>query len=223
MYIGANPIILLLLPTLLPIIYNFLKKRPLKPVLLIYLCCILVVLAYPLVDYLSKLHVLGYTIGKFLLFVLLPVLFVFYLERWNIKEIFGKLGVGKNNLRKSVLYGLIGSIIMISVTFLVSSSSQFDLVYSTIMFFESFNEEFFFRGFLLLYLMSKTDFKLTYLTSILAFVLIHPQHFDSIYILSAITQALLTTHITSKTKNILGPWFLHGLNRLVPGILKAII
>ena len=91
MYIGPNPILLLLLPTLFPIIYNFFKKKPLKPVLLIYLCCVMVVLAYPLVDYLSKFHVLGYTIGKFLLFALLPLLTVFYIERWNIREIFGKL------------------------------------------------------------------------------------------------------------------------------------
>jgi membrane protease YdiL (CAAX protease family) len=91
------------------------------------------------------------------------------------------------------------------------------------MFFEAFTEEFFFRGVLFLYLLSKTNVKIAYLTSVPAFVLMHPQHFTSLFIISTVTQAILLTVITHKTKNIIGPWVAHGLNRILPSAIRLFL
>jgi membrane protease YdiL (CAAX protease family) len=87
------------------------------------------------------------------------------------------------------------------------------------MFIEAFNEEFFFRGILLLYLLKITDIKIAYTTSVLAFILAHPQHFNSLWLVSTSLQAILLVAVSYKTKNIIGPWISHGLNRILPSLI----
>ncbi len=132
------------------------------------------------------------------------------------------LGVRKKNMSKSVLYGLVAAVITVVITMVVATTT-FDLFFRIIMFFESFTEEFFFRGFLFLYLLTKTNKKVAYATSILGFVLIHPQHFTSLFLLSTIAQALLLTIVADKTGNIVGPWVSHGLNRFLPSLIKTFL
>jgi len=214
---------------LIPIIYSLKNdKKELKSIFLITLCCIALVIFYPITDYLSILiPLIGYSLGKFILFVMFPVITVFYIENWNLKDIFSKLGVKKKNISKSVFYGLITAIVTIIITVFILSftliESQFDLVYRTIMFFEAFTEEFFFRGFLFLYLIKKTDLKVAYATSILGFILIHPQHFSRWFLISTISQGILLTIVAEKTKNIIGTWLSHGLNRFVPTLIRIFI
>jgi len=218
------PVALLIIAVLIPLVYSLNKRKERKPVIAILICSIAVVVFYPLTTFLSGLNSLfGYAIGKVILFVLFPVITIFYVERWNLRGIFSNLGVRKKGVRKSLIYGLLAAVVTIAITVLVAGSSQFDLIYRTIMFFEAFTEEFFFRGFLFLYLLTKTNRKIAYVTSILGFILIHPQHFTSLFLISTITQGVLLTIVTDKTKNIMGPWVSHGLNRVFPVLIRGLI
>jgi len=222
--LGIYPVAPLLFALLIPIIYSLWKRKELKSILLITLSAILLIAFYPIVPYLANLiPFFGYSIGKFLLFVLIPVVTIFYIEKWNLKKIFANLGVRRKNAGKSVYYGLIAAVITIIITILVTTAINFDLAFRTIMFFEAFTEEFFFRGFLFLYLLTKTNRKVAYATSILGFILIHPQHFTSLFLISTIAQGVLLTIVADKTKNIIGPWVSHGLNRLLPGLIKIFL
>ena len=80
-------------------------------------------------------------------------------------------------------------------------------------FVESFTEEFFFRGILFLFLMSKTNLKVAYITSLGSFVLMHPQNFTNPFIISTISQGLITLEICRRSKNLTGAWIVHGTNR----------
>ncbi len=222
MNFGMFPTAPLMIALLIPILYSLRHKRKnLKTILLITLCSFGVVIFYPIVSYLGNLVPnFGYSVGKVLLFVMLPIITVLYIERWNIKKLFNELGLKRKNLGKSVLFGIIAGIITIMITILVSATT-FDMIFRTIMFFEAFTEEFFFRGFLFLYLLKKTDLKTAYLTSIIGFVLIHPQHFTSPFLISTITQGILTTIIAANTRNITGSWIAHGLNRFFPSLIKT--
>jgi len=213
-----------LLALLIPISYSLIRNRKeLKTLLLIFICSLVIVVFYPITSYLATIMpMFGYSIGKLLLFVLLPTVTVFYIERWHIKEIFSNLGVRKKGIRESVLYGLAAALITIIVSMAVASY-QPDVIGRIVLFFEAFTEEFFFRGFLLLYLTEKTTSKIAYTTSILGFILIHPQHFGSLFLISTIAQGVLLAIVADKTKNIIGPWISHGLNRLVPVLIKTFL
>lgn len=225
LYFGEFPLTPLVFALLIPLVYSLTKDRKkLKTVSLIVLCSTASIVSYPLVTYLSKaIPFVGYSLGKFTIFVLFPIVTVLYIEGWSIKGILLTLGVRKRNANKSVTYGIFAAAVTIIITLFVSNVSQFDLVYRTIMFLEAFTEEFFFRGFLFLYLLKKTNRKVAYATSILGFVLIHPQHFTSTFLLSTITQSILMTIIADKTENIIGPWVSHGLNRFVPAFIRIFI
>jgi membrane protease YdiL (CAAX protease family) len=152
------------------------------------LCSVGIIIFYPINSYLgNSIPFLGYTIDKLILFVLFPIITVFYIERWNLKNIFKNLGVCKKNLWRSILYGSLAAVVTIIIAIMVSTTSN-DLVNMTILFFEAFTEEFFFRGFFFLYLLKKTNLKIAYITSILGFVLMHPQHFTRLFLISTITQ-----------------------------------
>ncbi len=219
-----SPIAPFLIALLIPLAYSLKKRKNLKPILAIIICSLAMVVFYPLIYHLGQaIPLLGYTIWKFILFVFLPVITVFYVERWDLKTILPNLGVRKENIRKSIIYGVLAALFTIAITVLVTTSSQFDLTYRVIMFFESFTEEFFFRGLLFLYLLAKTNRKIAYVTSILGFILIHPQHFLSPFLISTIMQGILLTIVTDKTKNIIGAWVGHGLNRVFPVLIRSFI
>ncbi|NIO21284.1 MAG: CPBP family intramembrane metalloprotease [Candidatus Aenigmarchaeota archaeon] len=210
---------------LIPLAYSLKNRRKnLKPILAIIICSLTMVVFYPLIYYLSQaIPLFGYTIGKFILFVFLPIIIIFYVERWKLKAILSNLGIRKENLRKSMVYGVLAGVITIIITVFLISTTSIDLPYRIIMFFEAFTEEFFFRGFLFIYLLAKTERKIAYVTSILGFVLIHPQHFLSPFLISTITQGILLTMVTDKTKNIIGAWVGHGLNRVFPVLIRSFI
>ncbi len=220
-----SPIALFLIALLIPLAYSLKNKRKnLKPILAMIICSLAMVSFYSLTYYLSQISPLfGYTIGKFILFVFLPIITIFYVERWNPKTILSNLGVKKENLRKSVIYGVLAALVTITITIFLISTMSFDLSYRIVMFFEAFTEEFFFRGFLFLYLLSKTDIRVAYVTSILGFILIHPQHFTSLFLISTITQGILLTVVAHKTRNIIGPWIGHGLNRFFPVLIRNLL
>ena len=222
--LGAFPIALLLVALILPLAYSLKNRGSLKAVSGIIICSAAVVALYPLVSFLSELlPPLGYTLGKVILFILFPVVTVVLLERWRLRDCFLCLGIRKTALSRSIVYGIIAAAVTILITILVITTTPFDVMFRTIMFFEAFTEEFYFRGFLFLYLLSKTNIKVAYTTSILGFILIHPQHFTSLFLLSTIAQGVLLTVVAHKTKNILGPWIGHGLNRFFPVLIRNIL
>jgi membrane protease YdiL (CAAX protease family) len=222
--LGMFPVAPFLIALLIPLIYSLKNRKERRSVIAIIIASILLVALYPLVTFLGNaIPLFGYSIGKVVLFVLIPVITVLYLEKWKLKDIFSNLGVRKRGLPRSVYYGLIAAVVTIAITVLVSTSSQFDTVFRTIMFFEAFTEEFFFRGFLFLYLVKKTSLRVGYATSIVGFVLMHPQHFTSLFLISTIAQAVLLTVVADKTKNIIGPWISHGANRLFPSLIRSLL
>lgn len=222
---GMFPVAPMIIALLIPIFYSLSKRRKeLRSILMITICSIAVIVLYPLVSWLSGvIPYLGYTIGKFILFVIFPAITVLYIERWKVRNVFRNFGVRREGLPKSVLYGIIAAIITIIITIFVSTTSQFDAAFRSIMFFESFTEEFFFRGFLFIYLISKTNTKVAYATSILGFILIHPQHFTRLFLISTIAQSILLTVVAHKTKNMIGPWISHGLNRFFPTLIRSVL
>ena len=229
MDLGIFPIALMLLALVIPIVYCIKwKKTNLRKVVLISICCIFIVILYPITTFLGNIMepTLAYFLGKLILFTLLPFATILYLERWKIKTTFMELGVKKEKLIISILLGLGVLLITVVIAFLIYGLGQAEFpsaYWNTIMFFDAFNEEFLFRGVLLLYLWKITDLKIAYATSVLAFILAHPQNFTSLYLTSTAAQGILLGIVTYKTKNLIGPWISHGLNRVIPQIISALL
>ncbi len=229
MDLGLFPIALMLLALFIPILYCIKwKKTNLRKVVLISICCIFIVILYPITTFLGNIMepTLAYFLGKLILFTLLPFVTILYLERWKIKTTFMELGVKKEKLMMSILLGLGALIITVILALIFIKWGQTEppsAYWNTIMFFDAFNEEFLFRGVLLLYLWKITDFKLAFATSILAFILAHPQHLTSLSLITVAAQGILLGIVTYKTKNLVGPWISHGLNRVIPQIIAALL
>jgi len=229
MDLGLFPIALMLLALVIPILYCIKwKKTNLRKVVLISICCIFIVILYPITTFLGNIMepTLAYFLGKLILFTLLPFVTILYLERWKIKTTFMELGIKKEKLMMSILLGLGALIITVILSLILIKWGQTEspsAYWNTIMFFDAFNEEFLFRGVLLLYLWKITDFKLAFATSILAFILAHPQHLTSLSLITVAAQGILLGIVTYKTKNLVGPWISHGLNRVIPQIIAALL
>lgn len=202
------------------------KNENLKKIVILSVFLVLVVLLYPLVDYFSEIaDDAGYFVGKSILFTIIPLIAIVYLEKSKTKEILIQLGVRKENLLTSVLLGLGALIITLFIVLSITWGNEgiTSLSWNIIMFFEAFNEEFLFRGVLLLYLLSITDIRVAYITSVLAFLLAHPQHFNSTFIIPTALQGILLGLVAYKTKNIIGAWISHGLNRTLIQALRIVL
>ncbi len=223
--LGLFPIALFLLVLPLPVAYAFRRNREAgNAVLVLALACAAVVALYPAVFYLSDvLGIVGYALGKLALFVLIPLVALAYAERRRIHEILPLLGVRRQNLPRSLVLGGIAAVITIAVTTLATSAQPVDVFVSGVLFFEAFTEEFLFRGVLLVYLATKTSLRVAYATSILGFILIHPQNFDSWFLVSTVLQAVLLAVVAMRTQNLAGPWVAHGLNRTVPPLILLLL
>ncbi|MCK5038599.1 MAG: CPBP family intramembrane metalloprotease [Thermoplasmata archaeon] len=197
-------------------------KKNIKEILLISLVLFIIVIIYwPVMVGFENIPYLGYFLGKMVLFVIFPLAaFYFYYKNINhdikIIGILKGLGVKKPGMIESIRLSLLVLPIMLFVNYMVSMSpsSPAPAWHSGIMFVESFTEEFFFRGILFLYLWKLTDIRVAYATSIIGFILLHPQYFFGPIMLVGLVQGILTCIITHKPKNIAGAWLLHGLNRI---------
>jgi membrane protease YdiL (CAAX protease family) len=128
-----------------------------------------------------------------------------------------QFGLKIKGLKSSIKLGLIFIPLMLIVTFLVKfmidGYHNIDFSLGVISFFESFTEEFFFRGVLFLFLMSKTNLKVAYVTSLSSFILMHPQNFSNLFIISTLVQGLITLEICRRSRNLAGACIVHGANR----------
>lgn len=229
MNFGDFPIALIAVVLLVPVIYSAVWKREsLKKTLALWVLSVVLVLLYPLVIYASNNGGnFGYFLAKLVIFVFLPLALLMFMEKWTARTAFVNVGVRRMNLEKSVAYGLIVAVITItlSVSILLAtnaSSNGVDAGWATSMFLDAFTEEFLFRGVFFLYLMTLIDWRVAAVTSITAFVLMHSQYFIgalSLFIIVTIVQAILLTWVAYKTRNIIGTWISHGLNRIVPQLV----
>lgn len=229
MYLGMFPIALMLLALPIPVIYCLKwKKESLRKVIAISICCIFIVFLYRITNDLGKIiePTLGYFIGKLILFTIFPLTMILILEQGKIKTALTEVGIKKDKLALSILLGLGALVITVILALIIYGWGQIEpasAYWNIVMFFEAFNEEFLFRGVLLLYLWKITDLKVAYATSVLAFILAHPQHLTSISLIGVAAQGILLGIVTYRTKNLVGPWISHGLNRIIPQILGVIL
>ncbi len=226
------PIAPMLIALLIPLFFTYLKqKQHLKKIATISIVSILIVLLYPLVNSLNSIlsNSIGYFIGKLIVFTILPAIAIIYLEKSNIIITLFQLGIRTNKLLLSILLGIgvLALTLSISLFFFTRTNINIQPIQLLFLFLDAFNEEFYFRGVLLLYLWRITNIKIAYSTATIAFILAHPQYLT----LNTISWQLLTTAlqgsllglVTYKTKNIIGPWISHGLNRILFVLLKALL
>ena len=80
-------------------------------------CGIAIIVLYPITFYFTTaIGIVGYTIAKIILFVILPIVALFYIEKWNLRDILFNAGVRKENLQKSIVYGLLAAVATILIT-----------------------------------------------------------------------------------------------------------
>ncbi|UCH71889.1 MAG: CPBP family intramembrane metalloprotease [Thermoplasmatales archaeon] len=221
----------MLVPLLIPIFYCIkYKKEALWDILVIAFTMILIVIFYwPLT--LEITSDANFYV-KFLLFVLLPTILLFIWGKMSSKSDknsfnWKQFGISGDGVEKSLKWGFIFLPLMLVTTFIVKyfigNSFEANYVLGVISFVESFTEEFFFRGVLFLFLCSKTNLKIAYVTSLASFVLMHPQNFNNLFIISTIVQGLLTVEICRRSKNLIGAWVLHGTNRFFTIVILAFL
>jgi membrane protease YdiL (CAAX protease family) len=206
----------MLIPMLIPLVYSFIyKKNSFKEIAVITFSMIVIVLVYwPLT---TSIITPANIAVKFFLFVVLPVTSLMILQRNKKPLSFNQYGIQKKGMRKSVLLSVMFLPLMVLTTFVVKyysgTVSQPDLFLGSVSFIESFTEEFFFRGILFLFLLQKTNLKIAYVVSLASFVLMHPQNFMDLFLLSTVVQGILTIEICRRSENLTGAWMIHGANR----------
>ena len=208
----------MLVPLLIPLLYCIVYKREsLVDIVMIAVAMVFIVVAYwPLVTGIPY-SIFTYTGIKFLLFVVVPVLLLQMVTKRPSSVTLDQFGVKKEGLRRSIVLCVLFLPIMLLVTVVIhvvsGVSVDTNVVVATVSFFEAFTEEFLFRGVLFIFLLSRTNRTVAYLTSFASFVLMHPQHFTTIFLLGVVVQGVLTIEIARRSENISGAWLLHGINR----------
>ncbi len=209
----------MLVPMLLPLFYCVkYKRKSLAEIVAIILTMTFIVIPYrPL----SNLIITSQNIlVKLILFIILPIIILLIFK--GDKSIFnpGQYGIRKDGLKKSLGICTLFLPIMLGVTFVIKyfngTPYDADVFQGTISFFEAFSEEFFFRGILFIFLLSRTNLKIAYITSLASFILMHPQHLENytnLFFITTIVQGVLTIEIARRSENITGAWLLHGVNR----------
>lgn len=213
----------MLIPMIVPILYGIKYKREsFLEISIITLFMIFIVIAYwPLT---IELNSSANIIAKFLLFVLVPLLFLYLTFKIRNEQRKKKLdfqldqfGISSIGIDKSLKLGFLFIPLMLLVTYIakymIGGSFNPNFPLGVVSFAESFTEEFFFRGILFIFLMRKTNFKIAYITSLASFILMHPQNFTNPFIISTIVQGFLTIEICRRSKNLVGAWVVHGTNR----------
>lgn len=208
----------MLVPMILPLIYCARYKREtFVEIGMISITMVLIVFLYwPLMTS-NIFSTYTYIVVKILLFVVLPIC-IFILIKRNISPLnFRAYGVKKEGLKKSLVWcGILLPIMLVTtavIQFYNGVSWNIELIAGAMSFFEAFTEEFFFRGILFIIVVQKTTLKVAYATSLMSFLLTHPQNLTTILIIGTLLQGFLTLEIARRSQNIVGAWLLHGSNR----------
>jgi membrane protease YdiL (CAAX protease family) len=160
-----------------------------------------------------------YPVVKLILFLVLPVVLFTGLKRETSLLHGSSFGLTTQGLTKSLLWFVVFLPIMLVASGIIQyvhgMAGSVELTAGTMSFFEAFTEEFFFRGILFIFLFQRTTLKIAYATSLMSFILMHPQNLTTVFIGVTIIQGFLTVEIARKSHNIVGSWLLHGSNRFV--------
>ena len=208
----------MLVPMIIPLFYCYIyRKESLAEIGTITASMFLIVILYwPLLTA-NFLSTQTYVTVKFLLFVILPIICLQIVKRNKSPLNLKYYGIKKEGLKKSIWLCILFLPIMLGVTIVIQYVNgvilDADAWAGIISFFEAFTEEFFFRGILFIFLLSRTNLRIAYITSLASFVLIHPQHLATIFIIGTIVQGILTIEICRGSDNLIGAWLLHGVNR----------
>jgi hypothetical protein len=209
----------ILLPLILLVVYAIVRHRKVfrfSILLLVVEICI-VILYWPLIS-LGLFSSFTYIFVKYLLFIFIPLLLIVLFTENQVKDQLLIIGLGKKGLKRSMIFFLLFLPVMFIVsgvvTYLSGNFYPSSLYFGVLSFFESFSEEFFFRGVLFLVLLTYVDIRLAYVISLASFILVHPQHLTSLFILPTVVQGILTLEIVRRSNNLVGAWFLHGVNRI---------
>ena len=154
-----------------------------------------------------------------------PIVYIKFSKR-SLKEIF----LSKKNLKKSLFYGLIGSIVLISINtvilhhvfggfYLMPELKEFGWWFPLAIFLGTqlptgAGEEVLFRGFLQSHLRNYFPKFWVVLTQAIIFVLLHPRYYigGPYYIsFSVFMFGIVAGFIALKTENLSGPILMHGL------------
>jgi membrane protease YdiL (CAAX protease family) len=218
----------MLVPMILPFVYCMKFKRDALFEIgsITVVLMLIVVLYWPLLMS-NFLLAYTYTGTKVLLFVFLPLV-TFLLMKRNSSPLQGSLyGIEKKSMKNSMVWCLLFLPFMLIVTGLIQFfhgiTWDADVVAGIISFFEAFTEEFLFRGILFIFLVQRTNMKIAYVTSLLSFILMHPQNLSTIFIVGTIVQGVLTLEIARRSHNIIGSWVLHGSNRFFTLVLLPLL
>ena len=224
----------MLLPLLIPILYCYKnKKEALNEVFIITLSMAIIVIFYwPLT---TTFYSVANIYTKTVLFVIIPAGFLFLYDKSrsiksdSYKSIFKleTFGITNKGIDKSLIFALIFTPIMIITTIIVLNLNNYgygtDFYTGTVYFVESFTEEFLFRGILFLFLASRINIQVAYWTSLLSFILMHPQYMPDSILIITIVQGFLTLEICRRSKNMIGAWTLHGINRIFTIVILPFI
>jgi len=168
------------------------------------------------------LHAYFYASIKFILFVL-PGLVIMELHGYEL----GEFGLTRKRLILSLYLGLgVLLVTMFFYAFILPEVEYFAPVsfftFSIPMFLDAFNEEFLFRSVYFLFVYKKSDnLWLAFAASSLVTILWHP--FEPIRITTAFVQGALLCYVFYRSKNIVGPWVSHGLNRTFVQLLGRLL
>jgi len=177
---------------------------------------VIVILYWPLLTT-NSLGEYTYISVKFFLFVFLPIIGLQLLEKKKTTFNLNRYGIKHHGIKKSTKWFILFLPIMLVITLIIQLINgvkiDYNLSTATIMFFEAFTEEFFFRGILFIFLLSKTNLQVAYIKSLASFILIHPQNLTTIFIIGTIVQGILTIEICRRSDNLTGAWLLQGTNR----------
>ena len=229
MNVLINPIVLGVLqlaPAIILIVYGWVKQKKCQVYIDMLLMAVPATLLYD--TFIRSLGATGlfqsyfYFFIKVVLFVL-PGLVIIKLRKYQLHD----FGITKKNLRSSLLLGF--SILIITAftnAMIFSVALPFNLsllvTWSIPLFFDAFNEEFFFRGIFFLFAFQNTkNLLLSYVVSIISTLAWHP--IEHVRMIPVFVQGTLLCYLFYRTNNIHGAWVSHGINRTLSLILRQLL
>lgn len=158
-----------------------------------------------------------------------PIVYIKSSKR-SLKEIY----LAKNNLKESLFYGLIGSVVLISIStvilhhvfggfYLITGLEEFVWWFPLASFLGTLLttgvcEEVLFRGFLQMYLRNYFSSFWVVLVQAIIFALLHPRYYiEGLYSISFLVFmfGIVAGFIALRTENLSGPILMHGLSDTV--------
>lgn len=177
------------------------------------------------------------TLSKILFFIIIPLIFIKLIKKESFKKALNYKKIDKNHLKLGIIFGFISFAIVLAAYFILKgfidmngileemqtksriTSGNFILIGLYITFFNSFLEEFFFRGFIFLNLFKLNMKKTAYIYSSFLFGLYHIGIFKNWFnpilmilaLIGLITIGFIFNYLDTKSDNFINSWINHIL------------